>query len=213
MTVLFDLDGTILGRKEGGRLRSELARKFQVPKISREEYYETFKEVINDSKVDTRLPVFERILNDGKLARQFTEDYREKTLDYAFVYPDAEEVLQNLEVKKGLVTNGSRLGQREKIQRFDLKQFFDTIVISGEIGWSKPGPEIFLRALEDLETRPEETLYVGDTPEMDIKGAHNAGLTSVLVIRDTDPPGPEPDYKIKDLRELYEIVEKINGSG
>lgn len=208
MTVLFDLDGTILGRKEEGKLRNYIARKLQVPKISKEEYYEACREVIRDSKVDTRLPIFEKILNNEELANQLAKEYRKKALTYTFVYSDAEEVLQNLKVKKGLVTNGPRLVQREKIKRFGLKQYFQNITISGEIGKSKPGPEIFLSALENLGSTPEESLYVGDTPEMDINGASNAGLTSVLITRHADSPGPEPDYKIEDLRELYDIVKK-----
>lgn len=217
MTVLFDLDGTILGRKEEGKLRNEIAKKFQLPDISKEEYYDAFREVVRDNRVDTRLPIFERILKDKELARRFTEDYRRMTLDYTFIYPDAKEVLQNLGVKKGLVTNGSSLGQREKIKKYDLEQYFDTIVISGEIGRSKPNPEVFIRALEDLGSSPEETLYVGDSPESDVSGAGNAGITSVLIIRDTNPsesePDYKPDYKIKDMRELYDIVGEINDSG
>lgn len=207
MAVLFDLDGTIVGtRRKKSEMRDESARKFNIPEIDGERYIEVFWETLQDAKVDTRAPVFEKVLNEKELAEKVSEEYRKISLEQTFIYPDAEDVLQNLPVRKGLVTNGPRLVQWEKIRKLDLEKYFGTVVVSGEVGKSKPDPEIFSLALEDLESSPDESYYVGDYPDQDVVGAKRAGLTSVLINREGDPPGPKPDHEIKDLRELYDIV-------
>lgn len=95
------------------------------------------------------------------------------------------------------------------MREFDLEKYFDFIAISGELGVSKPGKEIFQIALESLDSTPEETLYVGDLPGTDVLGARNAGVISVLVLRENESSiKHEPDYEIKDLRELQNILDK-----
>ncbi len=212
MVVLFDLDGTILGaRKEKGLVREKCTQKLGLPDIENEEYYDTLREVLHNKKVDNRVPIFEEIFDDKELAREMAEIYREKSLKNAYIYPDAKEVLKKISVKKGLITNGPKSVQWEKIKEFDLEDFFDYIAVSGEIAKSKPDSEVFTHVLEELDSSPEESLYVGNVPELDVQGAKNAGLLSVLINRgdECSPDGIfeyEPDYVIKDLRDLIEII-------
>lgn len=213
MAVLFDLDGTILGTyREKIEVRNECAREMGLPEMSNEKYYEVFNRIMDNSKVETRVPIFEEILGDRDTAEELAKEYRKRSLENTYVYPEAKEVLRNLPGKKALITNGPRLVQREKLKKFDLADYFDSIFISGEIGKSKPGEEIFLLALDSLESTPDESLYVGNSLRLDVAGANNAGLTSVLISRDEDSVGSEPDYEIKDLKELYEIVDVMNNS-
>ena len=156
----------------------------------------------------TRRPIFEELLRDRDLAEKLSERYQSLSLEKTLIYPDAEEVLQNLPGKKGLVTNGPRLDQWQKIEKFGLSRYFDTIVISGEVGVAKPNPQIFYRALSSINSSPAESFYVGDVEKLDVIGAKNAGLTSILIRRDGSPPKVKPDYEIRDLRELYELVQE-----
>lgn len=212
MAVLFDLDGTILGsRRSKSEVMNECLEELGLSGITRSEYHEAFEKVIKNNKVDTRVPVFELVVGDRGLAEELAERYRKRSLENATLYPDAEVVLRDLSVKKGLLTNGPRLTQWEKIKKFDLQDYFDSIMISGEIGRSKPGKEIFEYSLESLKSKPSESMYVGDAAEIDVAGARNAGLVSVLVDRFGDPDVLEPDYKIKDLRELYSILDDFEG--
>lgn len=214
MAVLFDLDGTLVGpRRSKNEVRNECADKIGAPDLTSEEYYDAFRDVVRNSKVDTRAPVFEKIFGDPELAEKMSENYRRMILDELFVYPDVEEVLQSIDSQTGLVTNGPKLVQRQKLRRFGLRKYFDVVKISGELGFSKPGPEIFEFALRDLDSSPKNSLYVGNSPDLDVAGARNAGLTSVLIVRGDDPSGPEPHYEIKDMRELYEIIDEVEGSG
>ncbi len=63
-----------------------------------------------------------------------------------------------------------------------LSEFFDTVVISGEVGVKKPDPYIFSFALEQTKLRPNEVAYVGDTLD-DVQGARAAGLYPILIKR------------------------------
>ncbi|KXB07599.1 hypothetical protein AKJ51_00905 [candidate division MSBL1 archaeon SCGC-AAA382A20] len=214
MAVLFDLDGTILGfYRDKSKVRNECARKYGVSEIAPEEYYYAMRKVIQNSKINDREPVFEQIVGDSKVARKIAQDYEKRSLENSFVHEDAEEVLSGIKSKKGLVTNGPRSTQWRKIKKFDLEKYFDSVVVSGEVGKSKPGKEIFEIVLNNLESSPDESIYVGNVPELDVVGANNAGLVSVLINRecelcrgDNRKFNPKPDYEIRDLRELYGIV-------
>ena len=129
MAILFDLDGTILGTSEKKiDILNRCARELGAPEIGKDEYSEVFDRYIQMGKIDTRKPIFEELLGDGDLAEELSETYRIRSLEKTFVYPDAEEVLRNLPGKKGLVTNGPRLDQWEKIERFDLSKYFDCLL-------------------------------------------------------------------------------------
>ncbi len=210
MAVLFDLDGTIIGAKKSkSKIMNECAKELDLPPISREKYHEAFEEVLQDSKIETRVPVFEKIIGNRETAEKIAEMYRKRSLNNSIVYPDAEKVLKKLDVKKGLITNGPRQVQQEKIKKFDLERYFDTIVVSGEIGKSKPGKEIFQIALDNLQSKNSNSIYVGDVPKHDVAGARKAGIVSVLIKRYGDPQGPKADYEIENLKELYEILENV----
>ncbi|HXX87362.1 MAG TPA: HAD family hydrolase, partial [Candidatus Acidoferrum sp.] len=66
---------------------------------------------------------------------------------------NAVNVLQKLHdrYKLGLVSNFSipECG-RDLLERFGLREYFDVVVISGEINQRKPSPKIFRRALKSL---------------------------------------------------------------
>jgi len=220
MAVFFDLDGTILGTSEKKiTILNRCAKDVGAPLITREQYYDVFNRLIQRGKLDTRRPIFEALLKDKKLADALAKRYQHRSLEKTFVYPDARDVLPALPGKKGLVTNGPRLSQRMKIEQFGLSPYFDVIVISGEVGVAKPNPQIFHLALQALNSSPAESYYVGDVEQLDIMGAKNAGLTSILIRRDgapptvkpdyeIAPPTVKPDYEIHDLRELYKLVHK-----
>jgi len=65
----------------------------------------------------------------------------------------------------------------------DLAAYFDEVVVSHLEGIEKPDPRIFRRVLERLAMRPEDAVYVGDVPELDLVGARAAGIDAVLIDR------------------------------
>ncbi len=67
------------------------------------------------------------------------------------------------------------------LRRVGISNFFDVIIVSDTVGWRKPHNKIFEEALKRLRVGAEETLYVGDSPEEDIKGAKQLGMKTIFV--------------------------------
>jgi HAD superfamily hydrolase (TIGR01549 family) len=91
----------------------------------------------------------------------------------------------------------------QTLERFGLRDHFDAIVVSGEIGWCKPYPHPFQEALRRLGAQPRSTLFVGDDIANDLRGAKALGFATVWYA-----PGkpkrrdPSIDLQIADLRDL-----------
>jgi putative hydrolase of the HAD superfamily len=126
---------------------------------------------------------FEKLnLTDMVLARQIADSYTEEREKAIHLLPKAEETLEELaarEVSLALITNGETHKQRGKIERFGLERFFKVILVEGELGYGKPEPEVFSRALNDLSLSPEEVWSVGDNLEWDVAGPQKLGIFSI----------------------------------
>jgi putative hydrolase of the HAD superfamily len=66
----------------------------------------------------------------------------------------------------------------------EIRDLFDVVVISAEVGLHKPQPEIYLLAAERLGIAPEDCVFVDDLRE-NCAGAEVVGMTAV-VHRDVD---------------------------
>jgi putative hydrolase of the HAD superfamily len=95
-----------------------------------------------------------------------------------------------------------------------LNGAFDVTVFSYDAGLLKPDPRIYRLALEKLGLPPEDCLYTGDGGHQELKGAREAGLTTVLTTEYIAEVWPEKipdlkkdaDYVISRLEELYGLV-------
>jgi HAD superfamily hydrolase (TIGR01509 family) len=121
--------------------------------------------------------------------------------------PGARSVVRTLERKfvLGLVTSGSRARVRRQLRDFGLAQYFSACVYSEDATRKKPDPAGLKWAMKCLETRPEECVYVGDSPE-DVEMARRAGVRPIGVLG----PFPSarriraarPDLLLESIREL-----------
>lgn len=84
----------------------------------------------------------------------------------------------------GIISNGNTKQQIRKLCKTEIVQRFDTIVISEEVGMSKPNPEIFLAACCQAKVEIGECLYVGDNLQGDAIAAQAAGLKGVWLNRE-----------------------------
>ncbi len=113
------------------------------------------------------------------------------------LHPEATELLTALKARGillGVITNFEHHPHIYKILRENkIARFFDTIVISSEVRLKKPQPEIFDYALKQLNVTARETLFAGDDPEKDIRGAQNAGMQTFTV---TDGKSLKPILKL-----------------
>ncbi len=100
---------------------------------------------------------------------------------FARITPDGEMVAavkraRSAGVKTGLLSNSMGSGRYDRESFPDL---FDGVVISGEVGFHKPQPEIFRLGAERIGLPPEECVFVDDLRE-NCEGAEAVGMTAVL---------------------------------
>src|SRR5690606_36604983 len=118
---------------------------------------------------------------------------RHATLD---VVPGAIETIRWLRSQGcllALLTNGAAALQRSKIVRFQLEGLFDTILVEGELGFGKPDPRVYVRALQDLNVDPGDACMVGDNLEWDVAQPQRLGIAGVWVdVRGTGLPSDAP---------------------
>lgn len=102
---------------------------------------------------------------------------------------------------------------RDSLDRNGLSGFFETIVVSAEVGHVKPHPRPFEQALGELGVEAERALYVGDNWLGDVQGAKRLGMQAVHTIQydtpekfDPAPDDHEPDLTIRHLDELAAVL-------
>lgn len=103
-----------------------------------------------------------------------------------------------MHVKVAIITNGTTQRQKAKIIKTNLNHCFDIIIISEEVGFSKPDKRIFDLALNKLNVQPEAALFVGDDIEKDIGGCQNAKIKGIWF----NPHMIKNDTEIKPYAEI-----------
>ncbi len=94
------------------------------------------------------------------------------------------------------------------LEGLEISSYFNSILISSQVGYAKPAAEIFHEALSRHGLKPDEVLHVGDSPETDIAGAASAGLEAVLL--DPKSSGAPSTGSIQHLKEILSIVDRRN---
>lgn len=145
-------------------------------------------------------------------SEKLTEIYWNTYSDSAIPYPDTRSVLEYLDGRGyalGLITDtdGSKFTKRERIFKFDFSKLFDTVVVGGEdTPEPKPDPGSFKLAAENLGVSTDECVMVGDKPFTDIKGANSVGMRTILIERRDWGVNEKPDYTIRHLSEIKELL-------
>ena len=101
----------------------------------------------------------------------------------------------------GIVSNNLLDEQREKLRQCALAPFVDALVVSEEVGVSKPDPEIFRVALERLRCAPSDAVMVGDSWSADVLGARAAGIRAIWFNRHSTGP-PDHGADVEEIRAL-----------
>ncbi len=131
---------------------------------------------------------------------------------YGELYDGAQAILDRLagRVRMAMVTNGLSDVQRARIDRLDLDMYFDAIVISSEVGATKPRPEIFDIAFEQLGVPSKDTaVMIGDSLTSDIRGGSDYGIDTCWFNwrREADPGDLAITHQITQLDQLPAVVE------
>lgn len=145
---------------------------------------------------------------DENLAREMGVVFLDLLPTRKILFPHTQEILTYLTgsgYNLHLITNGFENTQHSKLKNSGIDHFFREVITSEGSSSLKPHKAIFDYALMKTGARPEESIMLGDSLEVDIKGAKDAGLDQVFVNHTGEKPDIEPTYTVYTLKELETI--------
>ena len=184
--IFFDFDDTLQSRKGAYRLYCESFLTKYFPDISEEERLRKLDEMEEyvDGGYKDREVYFPEIIDLWKwdnhppmqeLYDSFNYDFGK----YIVLLDGAIDVLNKIKEKGyilGCITNGVSSLQNIKLDTAGIRDMFDVVVVSGDIGIYKPDRRIFDEAIRRAGVKNEEAMFVGDHPVNDIEGALSADM-------------------------------------
>jgi len=127
------------------------------------------------------------------------------------MFPYASEVCEVLSKDYRLVavTNGIKVVQENRMMRSGLLKYFEAVIISEDVGYSKPNSMIFEIAMHKIGHLDKNTiLMIGDSLKVDIQGAHSAGFDTcwVNILGHASPEEPVYKWEIRKLEQLLNYL-------
>ncbi|HFI0041538.1 TPA: HAD family hydrolase [Streptococcus suis] len=129
------------------------------------------------------------------------------------LYPETIDVLEKLSqnYRLGIVANQST-SFRELLKEWGIESYFQLIILSEEVGLSKPDPTIFTLALQKANIPADRVVYVGDRYDNDILPAKSLGMYTIRILTGFGKYTSEnnqlkSDWSITSLQELAIIFE------
>jgi len=225
--IIFDMDGTLYNEKEyvisGFRAVAEyLSVKY---KMSFNKIFEILKSDFDNGLRKKNFDVLvEKLHLNAEKINNLVDIYRKHKPSIS-LYPDTKTILNKLkkeDLKLGLITDGWKESQENKISSLNLRDYFDLIIITDAYGkeYWKPSEKPFKLVLSKFGLKPNGTVYIGDNPSKDFVAAKKLGIWTVRIKRgsgeydyvETDDEH-EADYVISSLLSLKELISKINQKG
>ena len=233
--VFFDLDGTLL---DGSSFPESIVRTCEAvavrnpalkaadliaanneiwPKFWSEIGYEWSLGTLDES--DVTLEAWRRTLSacdceDESLMAFAKEAHDRFGREAHRFFDDVVEVVEALleaRIPLALITNGAPQTQRDKVRALGIEGWFEALIISGEVGKTKPDASLFRMALEQLNVPAEDVWHVGDSLANDVAGAQAAGVKAAWINRDgytIESGDPVPDIEVRSLGDLLALLER-----
>jgi len=115
---------------------------------------------------------------------EISNRYRDLREERISLFPGAIETIERFRskgIRLGMATNGNAAGQRAKIERFGLAQYFDRIIVEGEFGLGKPHREVYEALFAALDADSGRMWSVGDNLEWDVGAPQSFGVYGIWV--------------------------------
>lgn len=220
--VVFDLDDTLISEKE------YIISGFKVISTNIAEKYNLENSLIHEMLIrllnENSKNVFNRLLDnldikyDETYIKELIYNYRGHMPEIS-LYEDAKEILDYLyctDLKLGLITDGYKIAQRNKLKTLDIEKYFQCIVVTDELGreYWKPHRKAYEIVKDKLGLEYKEIVYVGDNITKDFVTANKLGMNTVLIIREEGiycNIEKEDEYKAKNsITSLTQLIEVLN---
>jgi YjjG family noncanonical pyrimidine nucleotidase len=174
------------------------------------------------SLADLKVGRFEELLRalhvSGSDPRQAAFFYLDRLTSKCILLPHARETVTELarRARLCLVTNGIASVQRGRLAASGLEECFTAVLISEELGYSKPDVRFFTHACAALGLPTSDVLCVGVNPVADVAGARAAGIDACWYSpsgREWTGPGPAPLHVASDLLNVVNFRPGSRASG
>lgn len=213
-TVIFDMDGTVLDTLEDLTVSvNYVLSKFNMPEHSEEEYRKFFG---NGIKYALKCAVPEETPEEviEEMLPIFREHYNEHCHDRTKPYDGIIELMSMLKAngyKMAIVSNKIDSAVKELNDRF-FSEYVDVAIGEKPGIKRKPAPDTVLAALDELGSKKEAAVYIGDS-EVDLQTALNSELPCISVLwgfRDKDfLISKGASVFAETPEEVYDILKKI----
>ena len=215
--VIFDLDGTLIDSIDIYFEIVEIAlARLDLPPVSRSKILtaaesENFKwELILPSEV---LNNKENIVDDAWAV--INEIAPQMFADRLDMFQGADDIIKMISasgLKMGLVTSTQKRYLETKMQPLKnagVDNLIEVIITSDDVEKRKPAPDPLIMCAQQLELKPAECVYVGDTAT-DLQAGKAAGMHTVGVLTGFDDydslSKEQPDAIIDSIRDLNEVL-------
>ena len=217
--ILFDLDNTLFDREAAFDtwVRRFIASHRWQGDADPDDLLAWTKERDSDGYSSKRA-VYETLLQksaEPKADQPDSEEFYQAFFDSIALSDDVVKMLNAISLKSlpmGIVTNGGKW-QWEKIERLNVRNWTNVIVVSNTFGQNKPAAPIFAHASELLGLAPKNILFVGDNPECDIAGASRVGMQTLWISRGQPWPSSLDhnfvNCEVENIAEMSAFVTKM----
>ncbi len=217
--VIFNMDGTLTQRNRSyEEIYEEAIEKSGIDALKDRysDYQEAFFRFFKQNYVFPRRQAVEQLLKKDDSFREddvekFVEAWEKVESDSFVLKEGLVEVLEDLKQDNyllGVTSNGTGELQRMKLEKLGIKDFFDSIIIASEVGYSKPEEEFFTEVKKSLP-KAERFFIVSHLPKTDIIGGKSAGLKPIWLNESNTDESFEIAVVIEDLRDLPEKLRDI----
>jgi len=209
--IIFDMDGTLVDTEP---FNTEIERRqFEQNNLNISE--EEHKKYLGTATETMWREISERYKLEKSVDQLIEENHAEcvayfSELDEIQVMPGLVELLKKLQMRKFPIAVASS-STPEMIDliltKTHLKNYFNVIVSTQDVGKSKPAPDVFYRAAQLLGIDPEKCLVIEDSKN-GIAAAQNAGMNCIAFQSETADAGnhKEANAVIKNFAQLEEFL-------
>lgn len=215
--VLFDVDNTICEYRRPSEelLPVAFERAGEQPFFTVEEYWDRYGELLGTVDRARMSELRERCFvalaaehgrdpeRAGRVAKAYEAARDHTNVRFLNGLPDVLDRLDD-RYRLAAVTNGPEPAQSRKLEALGVDQF-EQVVFAGFDAPPKPDPAPFERALSAVDASPAEAVFVGNSLEADVAGAHAAGLEAAWLRQGRRPEdGPTPEYVLETPADLLD---------
>jgi putative hydrolase of the HAD superfamily len=230
--LFFDLDNTLWDfAKNSHETFNELYQDLLISQLnipSVEAFYDVYSihntrlwglyrenQITKDELKDTRflLTLKEFGIDDKNLASTLSDEYTYRSPRKGILFPGTIEMLDQVKerFKLHIITNGFEEIQHVKLEFAGLTKYFECLITSEQAGSKKPDAGIFYYAMDQAGAKAEESLMIGDDLDVDIIGAREVGMDTLLFDPfDSYATIEDPTQRVIKISEILNFIDKLN---